>query len=418
MLRLATFFLLFSVTTAFFGRASTCVSEFRNLDGCMDDNPDCSSCAILGPLANPFSFGFCDTANDSMCNAFNCCTPCETEFETYETCFADLVSRVTFGNCEIDCDRAPTPSPTTLAEAEDMFNEEMEEQGCMKNFADFAACAAQNPLECGSCLISNIPDDPMEVGFCTSATDAICGFGTCCEPCDAEFVLFDQCFEVIVEEVTRGSCVIDCDDFVPTEPLDLGCIDRMTDYTKCVADNPIECAMCAVQNFPSDPREDGFCEVATDSICGFSKCCTSCEEKFQEFDECFEDWVGVATIGQCQIDCDTYKGSAGGSGGAGNCVQKLQSYSDCVLKNPIQCGLCAINNLPSPGDDGFCEAAAESVCGFGDCCNACATQFDEFDECFEDFASTVTLGDCQIDCDATNPKEWFGARKLRGDTSA
>jgi hypothetical protein len=281
MLRLTTFFLLISVTSAFFGRASTCISEFRNLNECMDDNPECSTCAILGPLSNPFSFGFCDSANDSMCNAFNCCAPCEAQFETYETCFAGLVSKVTFGNCDIDCDRAPTPSPTTLAEVEDLFNEEMEEQGCMKKFTDFATCAAKNPLECGSCLLTNIPEDPLDVGFCTSASESICGFGTCCEPCDAEFVLFDECFEVIVEEVTRGSCVIDCDDFVATEPLDTGCITKMSNYTKCIAENAVECATCAVLNLPSDPREDGFCNVATDSICGFSKCCTSCDDQFR-----------------------------------------------------------------------------------------------------------------------------------------
>lgn len=417
MLKLATSLLLIS-------SASACISEFQTLNACLDDVTECADCRVVGPMAGIFSDGFCDTANDSLCNAFNCCPACEQEFESYETCFADLVAKIPFGSCEIDCERAPTPAPTptpapsTLAEAETLLDEELESQGCMQHFIDFTQCAAQNPLQCGGCLLTNIPGDPLEIGFCTAANDAICGFGTCCEPCAAEFTKFDACFEVIVQDITFGNCEIDCDDFEAKEPLDAQCFNKVQNYTTCLAENPLECGTCAVLNLPSDPNENGFCEVATDSICGFSKCCSSCDDQFQEFDECFEDWVSTVTLGQCEMDCDTYEGGATGGGATDGCVDKLQTYTDCVISNPFECAMCVINNLPNPGDGDFCQAAADSVCGIGDCCSSCSAEFDDFDECFESFASTVTMGDCQIDCDNTTPKTYFGARALRGNTDA
>jgi hypothetical protein len=414
MFRFGAVLLLLPLASGFFNRSPPCVPEYQALEKCFGRVDGCQDCDIIGPLLNPFDVGFCDSANDSLCNAYGCCQPCENEFETYESCLADLISKLTFNTCDVECDRAPTPAPTQkVIEAGNEFIQELEDQGCLNNFVDFATCAVQNPVQCGSCLISNIPSDPFEDGFCQAAESAICGFGTCCEPCKDEFALFDSCFEVIVQDVTFGSCEINCDNFQPAPSLDLACAERISNYTKCVTENPLECAPCAILNLPSDPRVDGFCEVATNTVCGFAQCCTSCNETFQQFDECFEDWVSAATIGQCKMDCDTYEGPTTANG---NCVESLQEYTDCVLENPFDCALCVIQNLPNPGEDDFCQAAADSVCGFGDCCKPCATQFDDFAVCFESFASAVTLGDCKIDCNAgANPRDiWFGGRALRG----
>merc|ERR1711915_313353 len=143
-----------------------------------------------------------------------------------------------------------------------------------------------------------------------------------------------------------------------------------------------------------NPGEDSFCDVATESLCGFSQCCSSCEKVFEEAEECVESWVSLATFGKCEIDCAIFDGGNGGTSTAG-CGDSLRAYTDCVAKNPFQCGLCAINNLPDSDADEFCEAAGESVCGFGACCAPCKDEFDDFDECLEMFAFSVTFGQCQ-----------------------
>ena len=118
-------------------------------------------------------------SNATRCNVVHgCCEGCEEQFEAYDTC---LVT-VTFFDCDIDCDAAPTPSPTLQPTTS-----------------------------------APTTDDITDGGFCDMATEAICGFGTCCEPCAAEFVEFDECFETIVADVTFGVFEIDCDDFEAPE---------------------------------------------------------------------------------------------------------------------------------------------------------------------------------------------------------
>lgn len=407
-------FPLLSVVLPAFGSASTCVSEFQSLNDCLDDHGECSTCTIVGPMANPFTVGFCDKVNDSICNAFGCCQACEGQFSTYETCFSDLVSRVTFKSCEIDCARAPTPSPTSVTAVEQILDEELKSQGCVEKLSSFVNCTVKNPVQCGGCFTSSILESPRDVGFCTAATDAICQFASCCEPCSAEFVDGAACFKVVVEEVTNGNCTIDCDEYKAREPPNMGCIDRLQNYTRCVKDNPVECATCAVLNLPPNPGEDGLCEIATNSICGFAKCCSSCDDAFQEFDECFEDWVTTATMGKCKMDCDTFEGSSSVSNPS-ECVKSLKDYSDCVLANPMECASCVIENLPKPGGDDFCESAADSVCGFGDCCSKCTAEFDLLDDCVTSFAAAITLGKCKIDCSVNMKAKdiWWDRRGLR-----
>lgn len=396
---------------ATFDRLSpTCVSEFHTLNDCLDDHGECSACTVIGPITTNWSNGLCDAVNDSICEAFGCCPACDAQFATYETCVAELVGRVTFQSCEIECERAPTSSPTTIAAVQEMFDEELDSQGCLDKFVAFANCTDKHSGLCDSCFVSPVPYNPRESGFCIAASAAICGFGTCCEPCQAEYVEFGACFDVIAEEVTFGSCVIDCDASGPTEQLNGGCIDRLQNYTQCVLQNPEECATCAILNLPQDPRETGFCEVATESICGFSKCCSSCDVAFQDFDECFEEWVATATFGKCLMDCDTFEGSDSNVSPSG-CVDSLQAYSNCILDNPMTCGTqCIIQNLPQPTEDGFCQAAADSICGFQDCCGACDAEFDTLDKCVTTLASIVTLGECEIDCSALSAQEFFGYR--------
>jgi len=416
MLRITSLVILISPISAILA----CRKDFQALDTCHSEKEGCEDCRIIGP-SNPFSVGFCAAANEAVCNAYECCKGCETEFDTYERC----LDTATFFNCDLgDCANAstppPTPLPTTQAPSteeekeEGMLAEEMENQGCLAKFGDFAQCAAQNPLLCGGCFIESIPDDISAGGFCSSATEAICGFGTCCEPCTAEFVEFDQCFERIVADVTFGACEIDCDDFEPPadqQPLDPTCGNKLTNYTDCVADNPLECVACGVINFPTIPgQDDDLCAVATDSVCGFSQCCSSCDQEFQEFDECFESWVSVATFGQCEIDCDTFEGGNDGNDlDINGCQDSLQEYADCVEDNPLQCALCVIQNFPNP-DDGFCQSASDSLCGLGACCTSCTAKFEGFESCLETFSSTVSLGECEINCNADNS----GDRALRG----
>lgn len=410
MLRTITGYILLSSVSAFL----PCMQEFNAVDDCHKERTECSNCKILA-FSNPFAAGFCGAVEDSLCNALGCCESCDTQFAAYEKC----LEQITFGGCAFDCETAPTPvptpAPTTLSpstsqapsteeEKESLLADELEETGCLDKFGVFAACAVANPLECGACFVSSIPDDVFEDGFCPSANNLICGFGTCCEPCLEEFIEFDDCFEDIVESVTFGTCEIDCDNFEPITvedipALDPLCVEKITTYTDCIAENPIECAACAVLSFPLNPQDDGFCEISEDTLCGFSQCCSSCETQFQEADECLESWISLATFGQCEIDCDTYETNDSAIVG---CGESFQEYTDCVANYPLQCATCFITNLPDPAEDGFCQSAGDSVCGFGNCCAPCSDEFLNFDECFEMFTFAITLGECQLDCDSEN----------------
>eukprot|EP00546_Thalassionema_frauenfeldii_P022120 CAMPEP_0178906274 /NCGR_PEP_ID=MMETSP0786-20121207/6732_1 /TAXON_ID=186022 /ORGANISM="Thalassionema frauenfeldii, Strain CCMP 1798" /LENGTH=259 /DNA_ID=CAMNT_0020577959 /DNA_START=93 /DNA_END=872 /DNA_ORIENTATION=- len=251
--------------------------------------------------------GFCNFANDAVCNAHGCCPACENSFEEYEACLGNIW----FGDCQFDCEEAPTPSPTlpvpsSTPSTEDertILSNELEGAGCLDLFGDFVGCVFRNPLQCISCFASHLPNfsDAFKDGFCRTAEDSICSFGACCDPCENEFLAFDQCFEQIVEEVT--SCTFDCDEYFEegeiVNPLDPSCVAKLRTYTTCLSQNPWDCGTCALLNFPTF----NVCEIATDSICDFSECCSECEEEFQEFDECFEAWVSLATLGQCDIEC-------------------------------------------------------------------------------------------------------------------
>jgi len=313
MLRATSFILLVVPTSAIFA----CLRDFRTLNNCHKSAEGCEDCKILA-LSNPFSDGFCNAANDSLCNARGCCESCEEQFEAYETC----LDKVTLFNCDLDCDVAPTPSPIPQPPPEDIpgnegipgsegeleneLAEELENQGCLAKFGAFAQCAAQNPLVCGGCLLENLPDDITNGGFCNMATEAICGFGTCCEPCTPDFEEFDECFERIVADVTFGACEIDCDDFeAPEDDQDslAGCGDSLQEYATCVQENPRQCALCIIQNFPNP--DDGFCQSAGDSLCGLGACCTPCAEKFEGFESCLQTLSSTVTLGECEIDCDT-----------------------------------------------------------------------------------------------------------------
>ena len=387
-----------------------CVSEFQTLNKCLDENDECSSCIIIGPIDVNQSQGFCDAVKDSICQAFGCCPACESTFDTYTACMADLVWRVTLQNCDVECEGTPTSSPTAVDAVQDMFDEELDSQGCMEKFEAFANCTAKNSRQCDRCFASVVQDNPRESGFCTALTDAICSFGTCCEPCQSEFVDFDACFEVIAEEVTFGHCIIDCDAGRRKEPLDKSCVDRLRNFSQCLMSNPVECGTCASLTLPHDPHEIGFCNAATDALCGFSTCCARCDVAFQDFDECFEDWVATATNGKCLMNCDTIERSDSRFTPSG-CMDSLQAYSTCILDNRMTCDThCTIRNLPHPIEIGFCQAAADSICGLRSCCDACTREFNALDKCITTLASTETLGTCKIDCSASSPEEFFGYR--------
>jgi len=311
MLRITSFILLFSPTSAILA----CMRDFRTLNNCHKETEGCEDCKMLA-LSNPFSNGFCGAANDSLCNARGCCEGCKEQFDAYDTC----LDTVTFFDCDLDCDAAPTPSPTAQPpleeqnpenELESELAEELEDQGCLAKFGEFAQCAAQNPLVCGGCFLESIPDDITDGGFCNMATEAICGFGTCCEPCTSEFVEFDECFERIVADVTFGLCEIDCDDFEAPEDNGnednlAGCGDSLQEYATCVQENPLQCGLCVIQNFPNP--DDGFCQSAGDSLCGLGACCTPCTEKFEGFESCLQTLSSTVTLGECEINCDTDTG--------------------------------------------------------------------------------------------------------------
>jgi len=379
-----------------------CLREFRALDTCHSESNGCENCKILALPRNPFSAGFCGTANDALCNSYGCCSDCTVMFNEYESCLDTISLR----NCDLDCKNAPTPAPTpapttfapsTTEDNESILAEELEDQGCLEKFGQFAACATRNPI-CIGCFIQSIPDDVANEGFCATAEDTICGFGTCCEPCLEEFGEFDTCFETIVQDVTFGSCQIDCDNFEPPADqleLDMNCGEKLIRYRRCATDHPTECLPCGLLNLPEIEEGGDICSAATKSMCGFAQCCSSCEEKFQEFDECFESWLSVATSGQCEIDCDTFEGGDEDTIDLLECSSSLRGYISCVQDNPFECGLCAIQNLPNP-DDEFCQAATETLCGFGSCCSSCESQFDNFEKCI-DFIVSADTG-CDIDC--------------------
>jgi len=299
MLRITTLIVLFSPISALF----ICRRQIRALDACHNEKDGCADCKIIGPPSNLLN-GFCDAANDSLCSASGCCEGCEEEFNEYETC----LNEVNFFNCDLgNCPEEQTEGEQTDEEQlEEEFEEEMESQGCLQKFGEFAECAAQNPLLCGSCFIESIPDDTSGVGLCSLSTEAICGFGTCCEPCAAEFTEFDQCFETIVADVTFGACEIDCDDY--EAPADEGndnilggCGDALESFTDCVEENPLTCALCVIQNFPNP--DDGFCQGAEDSICGLGECCTPCATEFDDLETCVKALSSLVSLGQCEVDC-------------------------------------------------------------------------------------------------------------------
>lgn len=400
----------------------TCRSDFQALNACHKENEGCEDCKLLGLGSNPFSAGFCVAANDVLCSAYGCCKDCEEIFNKYEECLKGS----TFLTCEWgDCANAPTPSPTPLPTTqapsteeykdEELLAEEMESQGCFAKFGAFAQCTTENALVCGGCFIESIPDDISAGGFCSKATEAICGFGTCCEPCTDQFTEFDECFERIVADVTFGACEINCDEFeapADQQSLDPSCVNKLNTYTDCVADNPLECVACGVINFPTIPgQDDDLCSVATDSVCGFSKCCSSCEIEFDEFDECFESWVSIATFGQCEINCDSFEGDNYENGfDVNSCRDSLQEYTTCVQENAFQCAGCIFQNFPDIGDD-FCKSAGDSICGIGACCSPCSAKFEPFETCLGAFSSVVGLDNCDISCNADDSG---GSRALRG----
>ncbi|KAI2492825.1 hypothetical protein MHU86_21740 [Fragilaria crotonensis] len=206
--------------------------------------------------------------------------------------------------------------------------------------------------------------------------------------------------------------MIDCDAGRPKkEQLDVGCIDHLQNFTQCMMNNPVECGTCAALNLPQDPLDIGFCKAATDSICGFTKCCAACNAAFQDFNECFEDWVATITDGKCLMDCDTFESSDSDFTPSG-CMDSLQAYASCILDNPMTCDRhCIIRNLPNPSESGFCQTAADSICGLQSCCGACTREFNLLDQqCVATLASTETQGKCKIDCSAFSSNHFFGYR--------
>mmetsp|Transcript_16882 Transcript_16882/g.24983 ORF Transcript_16882/g.24983 Transcript_16882/m.24983 type:complete len:574 (-) Transcript_16882:97-1818(-) len=289
-------FLLAAASGQFF----PCKDEFDELDACHDSNAVCSECSILS-FSNPFTAGFCGSVNESLCGALGCCEPCANSFTSYKTCLetSNLVI------CEIDCD--PAEESTNPNPEEETVTGDLEDSGCFDKFTTFATCAINNPLQCGSCFISNvpIPDDFGAVGFCETAEDSICGFGNCCEPCSEEFNDFDECFEKVVEDVTFGLCELDCD----TNDGGGGggnlvddCTDSFGAYSSCLSDNPFQCALCLLQNLPNG--DDTVCENTQNTVCGVGNCCGPCVDEFDQFETCLETVSSLVTIGNCVIDCD------------------------------------------------------------------------------------------------------------------
>jgi len=316
-----------------------CQEEFNVLDNCHTTNLECNDCKIL-EFQNPFTAGFCNAINEGLCEADGCCDLCINEFNAYEICLLNL--NLVF--CEINCDGvtttttlAPstsfvevvenveptTPSPTTAATTdEESLTEELEESGCFDKFRDFGLCAVGNPIQCGLCFITNIPI-PDEIGnnigeFCATADASLCGFGSCCEPCNAEFTLFEECFQELVTDVTFGTCELDCDDNngVDDDVTSVDdCVDSLTSYSSCVINNIFGCALCVIDGLPelpggdneeddNDNDDNGFCESTKSIICNFGGCCDPCEAEFMVLETCLEVASDLVTLGQCTIDCD------------------------------------------------------------------------------------------------------------------
>jgi len=309
--RIACFALLLSVASC---QLLFCDEEFDLLDTCHNDNA-CTECRILRP-GNLFT-GFCNAINTTVCNAFECCEGCETQFSNYETCI-DGVSLIA---CDIECDQSSSSTPeesTPIPDGGEIGEEipsespgatnetlvgELEEEGCFDKFADFAACAVNNPLQCGACFIENIPipEDISLPNFCETAADSICGFGNCCEPCAAEFGVFDECFEDVVDDVTFGLCEFECEEGDGSGGLIDDCTSSFNEYSACLARNVLQCVSCFIENIPG---QDGFCQEIQNTVCGFGQCCENCDNEFDVFEDCLESVSSIVTINNCVIDCD------------------------------------------------------------------------------------------------------------------
>lgn len=376
---------------------STCGNEFTTFSKCIEDNANtCSDCSVVGPVGNPFQAGFCDATANSLCHGFGCCEPCEAEFETYETCFADLISSVTFGGCEINCEDATTP---TVSPTENPNPTTSSTGTCLDKLDRFRTCIGTNEDTCSSCSILGATSNPFESGFCWSVNAAICAVKDCCQACGVEFEEYKDCTSDFVKVMSFGQCGIDCENeedeairFADTLN-DQGCLDHFTSYASCVAQNPLVCGSCVLMNLPNNPFETGFCDSATQTICSVGSCCTPCSGEFQKFDDCFEDVVTDLSAGSCNIECEKHESK-------GNCLAKVNEYTDCVADNALECGTCALLNIPTNAqDDEICDIAKHSFCGFSNCCTPCEIEYDGMDECFEDFMELVTQGQCDLDCD-------------------
>jgi len=325
-----------TVVNAQLGSLIPCRNEFNVLDDCHTTN-ECDDCRIL-EFQNPFTAGFCNAINEGLCQADGCCDSCTDEFNAYETCLMILNLVV----CEINCDNVavttaapskedfvevveiiettPTPSatPSMISFEEGGLSDELEERGCFDKFSDFGVCALGEPIQCGLCFINNIPI-PGEIGgnideFCAVADSSLCGFGSCCEPCNSEFTLFEECFQEVVEDITFGTCQLDCDDNDSEDEVTTvdDCLDSLGAYSSCIANNVIGCALCVIAGLPelpSLPDEGGldfdeFCDSTRNIICGFGDCCQPCEAEFTALETCLETASSVVTLGQCTIDCN------------------------------------------------------------------------------------------------------------------
>lgn len=296
------FFAILLVTTS--GQLLPCQDEFDALDECHDAYAECSECTIL-QFSNPFTAGFCAAINEGLCGAYGCCEPCANVFTSYKTCLetSNLVV------CEVDCDPVEGSSEVEIGiieEEEETVTDDLETSGCFNKFTDFATCAIQNPLQCGSCFLNNIPipDDFAADGFCNTAEESICGFGNCCSPCSQEFEIFDACFEEVVDDITFGLCDFDCEANGGGGGGNVveDCTDSFGAYSNCLRENPLQCALCLLTNLP-DP-DDTVCENTRNTVCGVGDCCDACVDQFDQFEICLETVSSLVTIGSCTIDCD------------------------------------------------------------------------------------------------------------------
>jgi len=338
-----------------------CINELKALDKCHNEKEDCKDCkTLIGNFgSNPFSSGFCDAANDALCSVYGCCKDCKETYTNYEQC----LKTATLFNCNNlgdDCATRKNNNNVLLSweeqEEEELLSEELELQGCLSKFGNFVKCVTtKDSHSCNGCFVeNNIPNDISEGRFCSTVTEAICGFATCCEPCTDEFIEFDECFERVVVDVTFGDCEIDCNFQIP-----------MVDQQK-------------QQQLPFDTafEED---DVKDDLAAGIPA--------FEEDDGGLDD------------DSD--------------CQNSLQDYATCIEDNALQCDDYICGSIIQ--NNAFCQAASDSLCGLGACCTPCETEFQEFEICLETVASTTSLDECVMDC-SDNDNMVFGYRRslLRG----